>query len=113
MPPQLLNYRVERIREMISCGHTNMEIAIELSVSRQCVSHYRGLFRLNAIGLPRMEYGTTHDKRYFETDDQAEKFAAILDGRTFANDVRTKSTGRIGCPNPTLVITASNLERCG
>lgn len=48
-----------------------------------------------------------------ESDVQIERFTELMAGRTFANDVRTKSTGRIGCPNPTHVMAESNLARCG
>lgn len=114
MPRQLDDYRVEMIRDRIRCGHTNVEIAREIGVSRQCVSHYRDMIRKEALGRPRPEYDTSHDKRYFESDEQAEAFAAALRReRGASNDVRTKSTGRLGRPNPTHVMSESNLARCG
>lgn len=112
MPRQLDEYRVYLIRERIRCGHTNVEIAREIGISRQCVSHYRDMIRKEALGRPRPEYDTTHDKRYFESDEQAAKFAELLDGMTF-DTIKTKSYGKVGRPNPTFVMSESNLARCG
>ena len=47
----------------------------------------------------------------WETDAMAEKFSTLMNGRTF-DTIKTRSYGRLGRPNPTFVMSESNLARC-
>ena len=47
-----------------------------------------------------------------ETDEQAEQFSILMNGRTF-DTIKTRSYGKVGRPNPTFVMSESNLARCG
>jgi hypothetical protein len=47
-----------------------------------------------------------------ETDEQAEQFSTLMNGRTF-DTIKTRSYGRIYRPEPTLVPQESSLARCG
>ncbi len=105
--------KIERINLLLSKGLSNLAIARDVMVSRECVQFYRARSRREGLAVAT-KYDPASDKRIYETEAQSEAFARAIRNSTGAsNDVRTKSTGRIGCPNPTLVITASNLERCG
>ena len=105
--------KIERINLLLSKGLSNLAIARDVMVSRECVQFYRARSRREGLAVAT-KYDPASDKRIYETEAQSEAFARAIRNSTGAsNDVRTKSTGRIGCPNPTHVMAESNLARCG
>lgn len=104
--------KIDRIMALLSEGKRNMDIAAEVGVSREAVCFYRAKTRREGVGL-LVKYDPATDKRVYETDVQAETFAALMAGQSFHDNVRTKTFGRQHHREPAHVMTESNIARCG
>jgi hypothetical protein len=105
---------VAMVRRMTDQHMTDGQIGEVLVMNAHHVFQLRKRHKIKSGYTLKWQVGNSDDgpSPRFENDDMAEKFAKLMAGQSFSNNVKTKSYGKAPTVPPTHVRSECNLARC-